>query len=295
MADSAAAAGVPILLATVASNWEWRGRRDLPREWLDARLGEAGPATPPRWRRARDRLTQLLATAPRDERHALLFERAVAEIALGELDAARSDYRAAMNADPHLRRALDAGNERVGAVAARRGTGLLDVVALLSRRAPDGIVGFDEFYDYVHFTPRGNALVAAGLYEAMRGMGVAPPAPGFELEAFVAARLAALEGLAYDPFAVEEWLGFGFDPEGLRDRDLWRYDRLLRALDERIAANPSDRAALAYRGNARYFQRDGGAAAARDWRAALALAPDDPAIRANLSRVAAEGRDGAAP
>jgi lysophospholipase L1-like esterase len=290
MAGAVAAAGVPILFATVASNWEWRGRSDLPPGWLDARLGEAGPATPERWRRAKQRLTELLATAARDERHALLFERAVAEVALGEVDAARADYRDAMNADPHLRRALDAGNERVRAVAARRGAGFLDVVELLSRHAPDGIVGFDEFYDYVHFTPRGNALVAAGLYQAMREMGVAPPAPGFDLGAFVAARLLALERLSSDPFAVEEWLGFGFDPAGLHDRDLWKYDRLLHTLDERLAANPHDLAALVYRGNAHYFQRDDGAAAARDWRAALELAPDDPAIRANLARLAEEGR-----
>ncbi len=301
MVDAAGAASVPILLATVASNWEWRGRRDLPPEWLDARLGEPGPATPEagpaapeRLRRAKQRLGELLATAPRDERHALLFERAVAEGALGEIGAARADYRAAMNADPHLRRALDAANDRVRALAARRGTGFLDAVELLSRRAPDGIVGFDEFYDYVHFTPRGNLLVAAGLYRAMGEMGVVPEAPGFDLEAFVATRLAEVGRFSSDPFAVEEWLGFGFDASGIHDRDLWKYDRLLRSIDERIAADPRDLAALVYRGNAHYFRRDGGEAAARDWRAALALAPDDPAIRANLARLAAEGRDGAA-
>jgi hypothetical protein len=142
----------------------------------------------------------------------------------------------------------------------------------------------------VHFTPRGNVLMAAALYVAMRGMGVAPEAPGFDLDAFVGARLAELARLPADPFAVDEWLGFGFDASGIHDRDLWKYDRLLRALDERIATDPRDLAALVYRGNARYFQRDGGAAAARDWRAAQELAPDDPAIRANLARLAAEGR-----
>jgi lysophospholipase L1-like esterase len=294
MAQAAAAAGAPILLATVASNWEWRGRQDLPPDWLEARLGGPGPASPERLRRAKQRLGELLASAPRDERHALLFERAVAETALGETDAARADYRAAMNADPRLRRALDAANERVREVAARRGTGFLDVVELFSRTAPDGIVGFDEFYDYVHFTPRGNALLAGGLYAAMRKMGVVPDAPAFDAEAFVAARLAAFGRLGPDAFAVEEWLGYGFDPSGIRDRDLWKYDRLLRSLDERLAADPRDPAALVYRGNASYFRRDGGPDAARDWRAAQALAPEDPAIRANLARLAAEGRDGGA-
>jgi hypothetical protein len=89
---------------------------------------------------------------------------------------------------------------------------------------------------------------------------------------------------------VEEWLGFGFDPAGIHDRDLWKYDRLLEALDRRLAEDPRDLAALVYRGNAHYFRRDGGPEAARDWRAALALAPDDPAIRANLARLVAESR-----
>ena len=294
MAEAAAAARVPLLLASVASNWQWRGRSDLPPDWLAARLGEPGPASPERLRLAVARLGKLLAAATRDEHHALLFERATALAALGDTDAARADYRAAMNADPHLRRALDAANERVRAVAERQGTAYFDAVGLLSRLAPAGIVGFGEFYDYVHFTPRGNVLLAAGLYVAMRGMGVAPEAPGFDLDAFVRARLDAVARLGADPFAVDDWVGFGFDPSGIHDRDLWKYDRLLRALDERIAADPRDLTALVYRGNAAYFRRDGGADAARDWRAALALAPGDPAIRANLERLAAEGRDGAA-
>jgi lysophospholipase L1-like esterase len=292
MVGAARAAGVPILLATVASNWRWRGRSDLPADWLDARLGEPGPATPERYRAAKERLAALLEACPPDERSALLYERAVAEEALGELDAARADYRAAMNADPHLRRALDAANQRVRRVAAQDGARLLDVVELLSRQARDGIVGWGEFYDYVHFTPRGNALVAAGIYQAMRAMGVVPEAPGFDLPGFLAARLAQLEALRSDPFAVEEWLGFGFDPAAVHDRDLWKYDKLLASLDARLAADPRDVVALVYRGNASYFRRDGGADAARDWRAALALAPGDPAIRANLARLAAEGRDG---
>jgi lysophospholipase L1-like esterase len=292
MVASARAARVPLLLATVASNWRWGGRGDLPAGWLEARLGEPGPATPERYRAARERLTALLATCPRNARSALLYERAVAEEALGQLDAARADYRAAMNADLHLRRALDAANERVRRVAAQGGARLLDVVELLSRQARDGIVGWGEFYDYVHFTPRGNALVAGGIYRAMQAMGVVPGAPGFDLQGFVASRLAQLEALRSDPFAVEDWLGFGFDPATVHDRDLWKYEKLLASLDARLAADPEDVAALVYRGNASYFRRDGGADAARDWRAALALVPEDPAIQANLARLAAEGRDG---
>ena len=258
MVASARAAGAPLLLATVASNWKWRGRSEL-----------AG-----------------------DERHELLYERAVAELARGELAAAREDYRAAMNADPRLRRALDAANARVRDVARRRGVGLLDVVELLAAEAPDGIAGFEAFYDHVHFTPRGNVLVAAGIYAEMLEMGVVSASARFDLRRFRAERLARLDALRADPFAVDEWLGFGFDPSGIHARDLWKYRRLRHALDERIAADPRDLTARVYRGNARYFERDGGAAAGEDWRAALALAPGDASILANLARLAADGRAG---
>ncbi len=295
MVAAARASGTPLLLATVASNWTWRGRDDLPEDWLDARLGESAPSTPERLRRARDRLTERLRAAPPGERHELLYERAVVERELGELAAARADYRAAMNADPHLRRALDAGNARVRRVATRRGVGLLDVVELLAAHARDGIVGFEEFYDHVHFTPRGSARVAAGLYEAMDALGLVSRPARFDVGRFLAGRLEQIDGLRQDPFAVDEWLGFGFDPAGIHDRDLWKYERLRRALDRRIAADPGDLAARVYRGNALYFEQGGGGAAARDWRAALALAPNDPSIRANLDRLASEGRASEGP
>jgi hypothetical protein len=48
--------------------------------------------------------------------------------------------------------------------------------------------------------------------------------------------------------------------------------------------------ALVYRGNARYFRIDGAEAAERDYRAALAADEHNPVIRANLSRLLAEGR-----
>jgi len=143
----------------------------------------------------------------------------------------------------------------------------------------------------VHPTPRGAVEIAAILAEAALVAGMLPPATALDVSRLRDERLAALAGLRADPFDVSEWLGLGFDPaRGSADRDLWKYERLLEALDARLAAGPSDRAALVYRGNARYFERDGGGAARRDWEAARALAPEDPAIRANLDRLAAEGR-----
>ena len=56
-----------------------------------------------------------------------------------------------------------------------------------------------------------------------------------------------------------DWLGFGFDPARLTNRDLWKYDALLTELDARIEAQPDDATARLYRGNAAAFRQ--GAAA----------------------------------
>ena len=290
MVEVAEETALPLVLMTVASNWKWRGRSDLPEGWIDELLGARGEEGPERLRRARDRLREMLASSAGDERHELLFKRAVVEDELGETAAARDDYRAAMNQDPHLRRALDAANERVRSVARRNGVRLVDTVDLLASRAAGGIIGFDEFYDYVHFTPRGNVIVAAALFETLQQMGVTGPAPGFDVWRHAESRIARLATLDADPLALDEWMGFGFDPATVADRDLWKYDKTLKQLDERIAANPRDVVALVYRGNGHYFRVDGGSAAGRDYRAALKHAPEHPVIRANLARLESEGR-----
>ncbi len=89
---------------------------------------------------------------------------------------------------------------------------------------------------------------------------------------------------------VEAWVGFSFDKALVWDRDLWKYEGMLRDLDRRLQANPRDLEALVYRGNGRSFQLGGAAAAARDYKKALTLAPERDDIRANLERLVAAGR-----
>jgi tetratricopeptide (TPR) repeat protein len=216
-----------------------------------------------------------------------LFKRADLRRRMDDLEGARADYRAAMNADPHLRRALDAMNDRVRAVAKRTDAELLDAVDLLSRAAEDGIVGFDEFYDYVHMTPRGAVIIAGEVFRKMQRMNILPPAPGFDTAAFERAQLTDVAAVTEDALDVTEWMGFGFDPAQIFDRDLWKYDRFVTDLDDRIAENPADVRALTYRGNANFFLIDGAQQAERDYRAALALR-EDAAIRSNLQRLLAE-------
>ncbi|MDJ0865678.1 MAG: SGNH/GDSL hydrolase family protein [Myxococcota bacterium] len=286
IADAAAECGTPLLLLAVASNWEWRGRRDLPSDW-PAELGVERPETPAHWREVVRALDQRLADEADPDRHEWLFRRALAWRALADETRARDDFRAAMNVDPHLRRALDAANDRVAAVARRRGVAFLDTVEALAAGAEGGIVGFREFYDYVHFTPDGAARVGVAIFEAMQRLGLVPAATGVDAGAYARVYRARIEGLREDFAEVDQWLGVGSDPARIHDRDLWKYDRMLDELDERLARDPDDVRARIDRGNAAWFRPDGAEDAARDWRAALELR-ELPPLRANLERLLAE-------
>ncbi|MGI9432374.1 MAG: SGNH/GDSL hydrolase family protein, partial [Myxococcota bacterium] len=190
--EVASAAGTRLVLVSVASNWKWRGRSDLPADWMGefVPLGDAKAA--PDLARLLEVLDERVAAAPADERSALLFRRAVVEEALGDFEAARVSYAAAMNEDPHLRRALDAMNERVEAVARRRKVTFLDAVATLADDAEHGIVGFGHFYDYVHFTPRGAVVLAEALFRTLVSMGVVPAERLDVADAYRERRLRAL-------------------------------------------------------------------------------------------------------
>ena len=290
MVAAAKGTQTPLLLSTVASNWRWQGRSDLGTEWLDSLLGEAAAPTPERYQRAITLLDERLEKAARSERHGLLYKRAMAAEALGDIEAVRRDLRAALNVDPHLRRALEAGNARVQRVAERHSVALADVAADLAAQAPDEIIGFDEFYDNVHFTPRGAMVVAQLFFDALQQAGFAPPSPGFDSSAFAEHRIREVEARTRDPLELGEWMGFGFDTAQLIERDPWKYDRLQGELDARIEKQPDDFSALVYRANARYFRLDGATQAEADYRAALALRPNDERVRANLSRLLSEAR-----
>lgn len=280
----------PVLLMTVASNWRWRGMLDLPDDWMAELVGSPADAGPSIYQRARMELDRRLATAPPAERSELLYKRATVAERLGDVEVARADFRAAMNSDPHLRRALSVMNDRIRRVADRQAIPIIDSVEILSRESVGGIIGFETFYDYVHFSPRGALLLAGALFEKTVELDLVSADKSFSWRSFMADELERLAGVKADDLKVERWLGFGSDPGRLTDRDLWKYERMVRSLSDRIEEDPNDALARVYRGNARYFELDGGAAAEADWQAALALWPDSADVQGNLDRLGTEAR-----
>lgn len=284
MSRAASENGVPVVLSTVASNWRWRGPKDLPDDWLDDIVSGGGAPGIDRPRQALAVIDERVLAAEPNEVSGWLYHRALVHEALGNREQAREDFIAAKDADPHLRRALSAGNEAVRSVSRAAGIPVVDIEAFLSSRTEAGTIGFEVFYDNVHFTPQGALLVAAEYFRSLQSDGLLPEAPGFSVDRFVAKRLAEMQSWEEDAIDLRKWVGFGYDHGAIALRDPWKYDRLASKLDSRIEANPEDWRALAYRGNL-FAHRVGGAShAARDYEAALRIR-DDPELRENLERV----------
>ncbi|MBI4819125.1 MAG: hypothetical protein HY791_22830 [Deltaproteobacteria bacterium] len=287
---SSAAQSTPVLLVSVASNWRWRGRSDLPPGWEKELTGSTGPSDPEAaHRHVLTLLDRQLAEASERERWEILFRRGTVHEAISELDAAREDFRAAMNADPHLRRALDRMNERVKRVATRNHVQFFDLVEALSQSSEHGIVGFDMFYDYVHFTPRGAVVAGMEIFSKVDETSLAGHDEP-EAQSYVATQLAKLDQMSDDFLSVDEWLGIGFELARVSDRNLWKYDEMLKDLRQRTSTDPLNFRAWVYLGNAAFFRVGGEAEAAEAYEKALSI-QHDPAVEANLAKLRARASD----
>ena len=171
--------------------------------------------------------------------------------------------------------------------ASEPGVELVDLADFLGQFEPGGVIGFDTFYDYVHFTPEGALIAAETLGVHLARVGVVG---AFEPNGdYARARRAFLAGEGADALDANAFVGFGRDRDLLESRDLWRYDTLVDRLDDAIDADPSDWRALAWRGNVHFYRPLAAAAAEADYRAALAL-EDDPTVRANLEALTTDRR-----
>lgn len=186
-------------------------------------------------------------------------------------DACRRDA-SYLRADPRLNAALRAGADAVGA-------GFFDLAASVVEHSRGGVPGYDVFYDYCHYTPRGNVLVGHLLAgELASRLGLGTPASAAES---VAAFEATWRDRATDALAFSDWLGVSADITAL---SALRYDggAILHPLGEPGAATT-----LAWAGN-RLADRGSVAdlrwleAAAASWCAALGLEPSLDPVAGNL-------------
>lgn len=281
MCAAAQAAGVPIVLMTVSANWRWWGIDDFPAEDVPDSPGD-GPAPDlpiP---------DQDVGLAPSAELQRELYGQALRLEREGSSIAA-AYFRAALDADPHLRRATRAHASRVRAVAARNGVPVVDTDRVLLAGRRFGVVGFESFYDYVHFTPAGAARVAAALATEVERLELVGPVAA--AVATVAAEIEAERTAALDAIDVGRFIGFADDPARLADRDLWKYDALQAELRAATDAGSTDPRVWIWRGNVAYFRLDGFAEAERAWTRAAELGDGDgPGPAANLRRLANDPR-----
>lgn len=279
---------VPTMLVSVASNWEWRGRSDLPEGWAAELTATDGADTDETYAAAIEVLDRKLSgDVSEQDRHELLFKRATAHEMLGNYEAAREDFRTAMNDDPHLRRALDSANERLHRIAETSDVTYLDMVPALAARNEHSIVGFEQFYDYVHFTPKGAIWAATAVFEAIQQLDLLPKPASFDPEDYVREQVSAVDGLENDFLDVHQWLGIGFDPNRVHDRDLWKYDKMLAGLNELIEKEPNNFRARVYLGNALFFKPGREDEAMRAYRSALDI-EDNAVVRRNLELLLSE-------
>lgn len=280
------AAKVPLLLCTPASNWEWAGLTDKP---ATVRLGY-GPGPDPTERAELEALlARIDAEIPGSRgKRAWELEYAAAGL-LDRLEQPRTAsvrLRRALELDPHGRRATPRHAELVRDVCVEFDTPLFDLAAWAERRG-DGRIGFDLFYDYVHFTPLGVAEAGRALAEVLLrfpGLRQIERPEDWPQTQNLRAGSGLLEA---DGLAAGEFLGFGSSPARLRDRSLWKYDRTLDELDEAIARDPADWRALCWRANAAFFRANGLEAARRDYAAAASAAQGAGAPAEVLALIAA--------
>lgn len=281
IARMAEEAGVPLALCTVESNWRWVGLEDpqpADHAWLQAALDSPeGLAAG---------LRAQLEQVPHHERYKVTAALAAAEEEQGATAIAAELFRESRDDDPHLRRATTEHAARVRRAAeSSNNAALIDTALGLQALAPGGIVGFETFYDYVHFTPAGNAAATRVLLDGLLDAGwvqVASP----ELARAALSELPAQSLTGRDGLHVDRWIGFGGDLALLDSRDLWKYDACWAALDARLEASPADWEARVWRGHLLSFKPGRAGDARRDYEAALAER-EHPDVRASLERLLA--------
>ncbi len=196
----------------------------------------------------------------------LAFRRARCELALGQTAAAQADFRLARDLDTLRFRADSRLNEIIRQTAAARRVPLVDAEAECARRSPDGLPGDNLFYDHVHLNFAGNYAVAT---------------------LFAAAVEQALSGAA--PSAREAWLAENEVGRRLAFTDFNR-ERVGEEMQARLRQPPFASQLNFPEREAQWQRRLAALHTAptnfvADYRAAVALAPEDWLLHAHFGRL----------
>ena len=169
-------AGVPVFIATVASN-----ERDQP-PFVSVTSAGADEAA---WRRAYDRGVEASRRGDLDEARAAFTEAIQTDLlaadafyalgrvaeAAGDTAGAREAFVAARDRDGLRFRAPEAVNAVIREVAAAQGATVVEVEAELRREAPGGTIGREHMLEHLHPTVEGYFLIADAFYDALREAG----------------------------------------------------------------------------------------------------------------------------
>lgn len=180
IAETARASGAKLLLSTVAANirdsapFSSMHSPDLSTDALASwtSLVERAEEFDEKGAHA-EALRLYLTAAGIDNTYAELhFRIARCQWALGDFAAAKRHYIQARDLDTLRFRADSRINDEIRKVAVSSGpsTRLLDTEFLFSGESPNGIIGGELFYDYVHFTPLGSYLLARDAFEQIAPM-----------------------------------------------------------------------------------------------------------------------------
>ncbi|MEZ5973975.1 MAG: hypothetical protein R3E96_03765 [Planctomycetota bacterium] len=284
-------ADVPVLVCTVAVNWLWSGKREREYPWQGDRAAAGA------------RLAELRAAGPVNDARAAwldLVETADVQGFLGESEAAAATLREALERDPHQRRATVAQGERLVRGLAEDGFQAFDTTEALQRSEGRTAIGFDIFYDYVHFTPYGAARLAELMArEVLRreGLGTASPAAmdGYAQTYGQEVEHQAGQASAPDFLEPDRFLGIGFDAGRLTSTDLWKYEATQEELERRVQESPGDATAWVYLGDLLSFRQGQEEAAKKAWERAKEAGFDAPwlagALQELLGRPQAAGKN----